>query len=78
MEITPKILLQNAELYEAESALSVKDQEGNWHHTNWSDLYAEIMNISKALFACGVGINDKVSIYSYNRKEWYASYFYWL
>ena len=74
MEITPKILLQNAELYEAESALSVKDQEGNWHHTNWSDLYAEIMDISKALFACGVGINDKVSIYSYNRKEWYAGY----
>ena len=74
MEITPKILLKNAELYEAESALSVKDQEGNWHHTNWSDLYAEIMDISKALFACGVGINDKVSIYSYNRKEWYAGY----
>jgi len=74
MEITPKKLLQNAELYEAESALSVKDQEGNWHHTNWSDLYAEIMDISKALFACGVGINDKVSIYSYNRKEWYAGY----
>jgi long-chain acyl-CoA synthetase len=74
MEITPKILLKNADLYEAESALSVKDQEGNWHHTNWSDLYAEIMDISKALFACGVGINDKVSIYSYNRKEWYAGY----
>ena len=74
MEITPKILLKNAELYEAESALSVKDQEGNWHHTNWSDLYAEITDISKALFACGVGINDKVSIYSYNRKEWYAGY----
>jgi len=32
------------------------------------------MDISKALFACGVGINDKVSIYSYNRKEWYAGY----
>jgi long-chain acyl-CoA synthetase len=74
MEITPKILLQNAELYEAESALSIRDQEGNWHQTNWSDLYAEIMDISKALFACGVGINDKVSIYSYNRKEWYAGY----
>ena len=74
MEITPKILLQNADLYGAESALSVRDQEGNWHHTNWSDLYAEIMDISKALFACGVGINDKVSIYSYNRKEWYAGY----
>ena len=74
MEITPKKLLQNAEMYEDEPALSVKDQEGNWHHTNWSDLYAEIMNISKALFACGVGINDKVSIYSYNRKEWYAGY----
>ena len=74
MEITPKILLQNAELYETEPALSAKDQEGNWHHTNWSDLYAEIMDISKALFACGVGINDKVSIYSYNRKEWYAGY----
>jgi long-chain acyl-CoA synthetase len=74
MEITPKKLLQNAEMYEDEPALSVKDQEGNWHHTNWSDLYAEIMDISKALFACGVGINDKVSIYSYNRKEWYAGY----
>ncbi len=72
MEITPKILLQNAELYGAESALSVRDQEGNWPQTHWPDLYAEIMDISTALSACGVGITDTVRLYSYNRQEWYA------
>ena len=32
------------------------------------------MAISKSLIACGIGKNDKVSIYSYNRKEWNECY----
>ncbi|GIS04181.1 MAG: hypothetical protein CM15mP106_6280 [Candidatus Neomarinimicrobiota bacterium] len=32
------------------------------------------MEVSRALVACGIKKNDKVSIYSYNRKEWNICY----
>tara|TARA_Y100000310_G_scaffold2306_1_gene2905 strand:+ start:19608 stop:21383 length:1776 start_codon:yes stop_codon:yes gene_type:complete len=72
--ITPEILLQNAKNYASEPALSVRDENGNWISENWADFYSYVMNISKSLLALGLGENDKVSIYSYNRKEWYAAY----
>ncbi|MBC8346711.1 MAG: AMP-binding protein [Candidatus Marinimicrobia bacterium] len=74
MEITPQILKNNADKYGSEPALSTRNHDNNWISTTWSDLYSEIMDISKALYACGVGVNEKVSIYSYNRKEWFAGY----
>ncbi|MDP6340034.1 MAG: AMP-dependent synthetase/ligase [Candidatus Marinimicrobia bacterium] len=74
MMITPEILLQNAKNYASEPALSVRDENGNWISENWADFYSYVMNISKSLLALGLGENDKVSIYSYNRKEWYAAY----
>ncbi len=72
--ITPQILLQNAENYSSEPALSIKDEHGNWVTDTWSETCAYTMDIAKSLTALGVGINDKVSIYSYNRKEWYGAY----
>ena len=33
-----------------------------------------MLKVSKSLSACGIKKNDKVSIYSYNRKEWNICY----
>ncbi|MBT4307264.1 MAG: long-chain fatty acid--CoA ligase [Candidatus Marinimicrobia bacterium] len=74
MKITPQILFENANNFSSESALSFTDKDGNWVSKNWKDLESYVLDISKALYACGVGVNDKVSIYSYNRIEWYAGY----
>ena len=72
--ITPKYLLHNVEKYGNEAALSVKDKNGNWTTETWKDLYQNIQNIAKALIACKVEIGEKISIYSYNRPEWYSCY----
>ena len=72
--ISPKYLLENVEKYPNEPALSVKDSNGNWHSDTWSEFYNLTESISKSLLACGINKNDKVSIYSYNRREWSACY----
>ena len=71
---TPKYFLQNVEKYPNEPALSIKNSSGQWETDNWSELYSSVLSVSKSLLACGVEKNDKVSIYSYNRKEWNISY----
>jgi len=71
---TPKYLLQNVEKYPNEPALSIKDASGNWQTDTWNEFYSSVLSVSKSLIACGVNGNDKVSIYSYNRKEWNVSY----
>ena len=71
---TPKYFLQNVEKYPNEPALSIKNSSGEWETDNWSELYSSVLSVSKSLLACGVEKDDKVSIYSYNRKEWNVSY----
>ena len=71
---TPKYLLQNVEKYPNEPALSIKDESGQWHTDTWSDFYTSVLSVSKSMIACGINGNDKISIYSYNRKEWNISY----
>ena len=70
---TPQYLIDNAENYPDEPAISAKDKYGNWDVTSWSQFLEEVMDISKALIANGFEKGDKLSIYSYNRKEWYAA-----
>ena len=72
--ITPKHLIENAKKYPDKVALSFKDNSGNWVPQSWSEFYNSTELISKSLIACGVSKNDKVSIYSYNRKEWVECY----
>jgi long-chain acyl-CoA synthetase len=72
--ITPKILFQNAKDFATEPAISVRDSDGNWYSNNWSELSVDVMDISKSLLALGLEFNDKISIYSYNRKEWFGAY----
>ena len=71
---TSKYLIQNVEKYGNKAALSIKDSDGQWQTDTWNDFYHAVLDISKSLIACGVGINEKISIYSYNRREWYACY----
>ena len=70
----PQYLIDNAENYPDEPAISAKDKCGNWDVTSWSQFLEEVMDISKALIANGFEKGAKLSIYSYNRKEWYAAY----
>ena len=72
--ITPKHLIENAKKYPDKVALSFKDNSGNWVPQSWSEFYSSTELISRSLIACGVNKNDKVSIYSYNRKEWVECY----
>ena len=72
--ITLKYLLQNVDKFGNEPALSIKDRNGNWQTDTWNDFYQCVMEISKSLLACNIGINEKISIYSYNRREWYSCY----
>jgi len=71
---TPQYLFENAEKYPDEAAISSKDGNGNWNSTSWSEFTDYTMGLSKALISNGFEEGDKLSIYSYNRKEWYAAY----
>ena len=72
--ITPEYLLSNAEKYANEPALSSKAPGGNWDTTTWSEFSAYTMDVAKSLMSMGFESGDNLSIYSYNRKEWYAAY----
>jgi long-chain acyl-CoA synthetase len=67
-------LLRNADKFPNEPALSIKDSNNNWQTDSWDDLKKHVFKISKSLIHLGINPNDKISIYSYNRKEW--SYIY--
>ena len=71
---TSDILLENATKYANMPALSSKDKSGNWNTTNWAEFSGETMDVAKSLTALGFQKGDKLSIYSYNRKEWYVAY----
>ena len=72
--ITPKHLIDNAEKYSDKIALSYKNSSDEWISQTWSEFYNSVQSISKSLIASGIEKNDKVSIYSYNRREWVESY----
>ena len=72
--ITSEYLKQNIEKFGNEPALSIKDGTGAWRTDTWNDFYQYVLDISKSLLAAKIGINEKISIYSYNRREWYACY----
>lgn len=72
--ITPKHLLENVTKYANKPAMSFKDRSDKWIASTWSDFYTSSESISKSLVAYGINKNDKISIYSYNRKEWVECY----
>jgi len=71
---TPEYLISNAVQYPNENAISWKDDSGNWMNMNWAEFCDTAMSVAKSLLAMGFESGDKLSIYSYNRMEWYAAY----
>jgi len=71
---TPQLLQFNANNYPNEPAISVRDAQGEWQSNTWSEFFDFCMQISKSLLALGYEKSDKLSIYSYNRKEWFGCY----
>ena len=72
-ETTPQRLLRNSMEHANEPALS-SPTNGGWETDTWAEFSSYVMDISKSLVALGFDRNDKLSIYSYNRKEWYGCY----
>jgi long-chain acyl-CoA synthetase len=71
---TSDYLIENSKKYADKPALSSKNNSGGWDTTTWSEFLDQTMAVAKSLMALGFQKGDKLSIYSYNRKEWYAAY----
>ena len=72
-ETTPQRLLRNSKEYANEPAISIP-VNGGWETETWAEFTSYVMGISKSLVALGFQHSDKLSIYSYNRREWYGCY----
>ena len=72
--ITSKRLIKNAQEFSSEIAFSIKDNDGKWENNTWSEFSEYVFSIGKSLIKLGIDFNDKISIYSYNRKEWTGIY----
>ncbi len=71
---TPKYLFKNKDNHGDSPAISIKDSNGNWQTDSWKDYLNSVISVAKSLLAAGIQKNDKVSLYSYNRKEWSYCY----
>jgi len=71
---TPEYLMANAKNHGDEIAISSKGSNGDWNDMNWSEFHDQTASVAKSLIAMGFNEGDKLSIYSYNRVEWYTSY----
>ena len=71
---TSDYLIENAKKYADKPALSSKNNSGDWDTTTWSEFLDQTMAVAKSRMALGFNKGDKLSIYSYNRKEWYVAY----
>tara|TARA_Y100001935_G_scaffold212872_1_gene183521 strand:+ start:508 stop:2277 length:1770 start_codon:yes stop_codon:yes gene_type:complete len=70
---TPQKLIRNNKQYPDKIAISYFSH-GQWKSMTWSEFYNYTLRIAKSLHSLGFKNNDKISIYSYNRMEWYACY----
>ena len=72
--ITPNRLMHNSDKFSDKVAISYKNTSNEWSSITWSEFFNSVKSISKSLIASGIEKHDKVSIYSYNRKEWVECY----
>jgi long-chain acyl-CoA synthetase len=70
---TPSKLLENAMKYADQPALSTPSVDG-WVTETWAEVAECVMDIARALVGLGFNHGDKLSLYSYNCKEWYGGY----
>ena len=78
--ITPQYLFENAKKYGDMPAMSTRKGEAQrgvdweWNTDTWSEVLDKTLAIAKSLHAMGYEKHDKLSIYSYNRPEWFLLY----
>ena len=53
---------------------AVRGEEWQWNTDTWSEVLDKTLAIAKSLYAMGYEKHDKLSIYSYNRPEWFLLY----
>ena len=67
----PRFLNSKCRKIPNEPALSSKDKSGKLGDRYIGMMYySSVMDVAKSLLYHNIGQNDKISIYSYNRKEW--------
>ncbi|MEE2812505.1 MAG: AMP-dependent synthetase/ligase [Candidatus Thermoplasmatota archaeon] len=78
--ITPEYLFRNAEKYGNMPAMSTRKGDAQrgvpweWNTDTWTEVLSKTLAIAKSLHAMGYEKHDKLSIYSYNRPEWFLIY----
>lgn len=66
-----KYILDRVEKYQDKIAVRYKDEETNeWVGIRWGSFGARIQYMSRSLLECGVGVQEKVAIFSQNMPEW--------
>ena len=70
----PEKLNYNTDKYGDLPAISQKNSKGDMETLNWSQYGNYVDKITLSLLALGHNVGDRVCIYSYNRKEWFATY----
>ena len=70
----PEKINYNTEKHGDLPAISQKNNKGDMETLNWSQYGKYVDQISLSLLALGHNVGDRVCIYSYNRKEWFAAY----
>ncbi len=75
MSLMPQLLFENMKNMADEPAISTRNSSGEWTSNTWSEFGNDVNAVSKSLLALGMAPDDKISIYGFNAKEWYAAYF---
>ena len=65
----PALLLHNAEVRGAKTAIRSKDL-GRWVETTWSEYAERVTHVAMGMLELGVQPGEKVAIHSENRVEW--------
>ncbi|MBW7875452.1 MAG: long-chain fatty acid--CoA ligase [Candidatus Cloacimonetes bacterium] len=66
----PRIFLENAKKMAEKPRFQIKDSQGNWKPILWSEYAEKVEQTALWLRSVGVGLNQKVSIFSGTRVEW--------
>ncbi|MDD9930310.1 MAG: AMP-binding protein [Candidatus Marinimicrobia bacterium] len=75
MELIPQLIFKNMRNLADKPAISTRNDSGVWESTTWSEFGNEVNAVSKSLIAMGMNPDDKISIYGFNAKSWYSTYF---
>ena len=65
-----RLIYNQAEKYGNRTALKYRDYNTNtWLSVSWRDFAATVENVSEALLALGVGVQENIGVFSQNKPE---------